>query len=162
MSPARLVLSLLSSLPLLAWGPLGCVIGVGDDQGDAGSDDALAMEEGTAVADGTAGAECFVPPACDPLAPDCPPGELCSESLGTFECTPVPEGTELVGEGEPCGATSCDQGLVCVSYCAGGSGCCVPLCDLEQPQCPMDRPCINLFAEGSTQCFANVGVCEPE
>jgi hypothetical protein len=161
MSPVRLALSLSLLLPLSAFAASGCLIGVGDDEGDAGSDDALAMEEGTA-ADGTAGGECFAPPACDPLAPECGPDELCSESLGEFQCTPVPEGTELVGEGEPCGAASCDQGLVCVSYCAGGAGCCLPLCDLEQPQCPMDRACLSLFAAGSTQCYAHVGVCEGE
>ena len=95
------------------------------------------MDEGTAGSGSVDGGECFVPPHCDPLSPDCAPGELCSATQGSFDCTPVPEGTELVGEGEPCGNASCDQGLVCLSSCNGGAGCCVPVCDVEQPQCPM-------------------------
>jgi hypothetical protein len=157
MSPARLPLPLPLVLSLLAWAPSGCLL-VGDD-GDGGSDDAPVMEGGTVVADGTAGGECFTPPACDPLAPECAANELCSEDLGAFRCMPVPEGTALVGEGEPCGAASCAPGLVCVSYCAGGAGCCLPLCDVEQPQCSMDRACLPLFTAGSTQCYAHVGVC---
>jgi hypothetical protein len=153
MRPSRL-LPLLLSLPLP-----GCILGVGNE--DTGNDDELAMDEGTAGTGSVDGGECFVPPHCDPLSPDCAPGELCSAIQGSFDCTPVPEGTELVGEGEPCGNASCDAGLVCVSTCNGGAGCCVLVCDLEQPQCPMDRPCTPYYAEGSTQCYAHVGVCEP-
>lgn len=153
--PSRSIALLLLSLPVS-----GCVFG-GDDQGDEGSDDALAMEEGTAASGSLDGGECFVPPHCDPLSPACATNELCSANLGSFDCTPVPEGTELVGEGEPCGIASCQEGLVCAVTCNGGAGCCVPLCDLEQPQCPMDRPCSPYYSEGSTQCYAHVGVCEP-
>ena len=152
-SPSRrfslLVLALLGS---------GCIFG---DDGDEGSDDVLAMDEGSAGSGGVDGGECFVPPHCDPLSPSCAGTELCSANQGSFDCTPVPEGTELVGEGEDCGSASCDQGLVCVPTCGGGAGCCVPLCDLEQPQCPMDRTCAPYYAEGSTQCYAHVGLCEP-
>lgn len=155
-SPSRCVTLLLLSLL-----GSGCLYG-SDDSGDAGSDDALAMDEGTAGSGGVDGGECFVPPHCDPLSPACADTELCSANQGDFDCTPVPEGTELVGEGDPCGVASCDQGLVCVATCGGGTGCCVPLCDLEQPQCPMDRACTPYYSEGSTQCYAHVGVCEPE
>lgn len=170
MSRTRLVRTRLARLLLLLLPPVlmaasGCIIGVGDDQGDAGSDDALAMEEGTAVADSQDGGECFLPPHCDPLAPDCGENELCSTNLGTFDCTPLPEGIELAGEGEECGMSSCDAGLVCVATavpgCNGGAGCCLPLCDLEQPQCPTGRVCVPFLSPGSTQCYEHVGVCEP-
>lgn len=154
-SPSRSVTAL-----ALALAVTGCIFG-SDDQGDT-ADDMLAMDEGTAGSGGVDGGECFVPPHCDPLSPDCADGELCSASLGAFDCTPVPEGTELVGEGEPCGSASCDQGLVCALACGGGVDCCAPLCDLEQPQCPMGRACTPYYAEGSTQCYAHVGVCEPQ
>lgn len=156
-SPARLVFPLL----LLPWS--GCL--VGDDQGDAGSEDGPAMGEGTVAADGTTVEECFVPPHCDPLAPNCADDEICSANLGTFDCTVVPEGTELAGEGEECGAASCDAGLVCsplaVPGCSGGVGCCLPLCDLQQPQCAMGSACVTYFAEGESQCYEDVGVCAP-
>jgi hypothetical protein len=153
---------LLVLLPLLV---PGCLIG-DDGSGDSGSDDMLAMEEGTAATGSMDGGECFVAPHCDPLAPDCVDGEICSASQGSFDCTPVPEGTELANEGEECGAMSCGEGLVCVAVavpgCEGGTGCCLPVCDLEQPQCPNGRVCTTFLSEGSTQCYAHVGVCEPE
>jgi hypothetical protein len=152
-SSPRLACSLL--LSLLA---AGCVFG-SDDQGE-GNDDQLAMDEGTGTGSIDDG-ECFVPPQCDPLVSDCDNGELCSANLGNFECTPVPEGTELLGEGEMCGAASCQEGLVCVASCSAGNGCCLPLCDLEQPQCPAGRACIPYYSVGSTVCYAHVGVCEP-
>jgi hypothetical protein len=154
------VRSLRLACSLLSLAVSGCIFG-SDDQGDSGGDDRLAMDEGTA--NGSAdGGECFLSPHCDPIAPDCANGELCSANLGTFDCTPVPEGTELVGDGEECGNTSCEEGLVCVASCNGLSGCCMPLCDLEQPQCPADRTCVPYYAVGSTQCYAHVGVCAPE
>lgn len=153
-TPLRLACSLLLSLVAS-----GCVFG-SDDQGDEG-DDQLAMDEGSGTASVDEGGECFVPPHCDPLVPDCAPNELCSANLGSFDCTPVPEGTELLGDGEPCGNTSCQEGLTCVASCAGGNGCCLPLCDLEQPQCSMGRACVPYYPEGSTMCYAHVGVCEP-
>jgi hypothetical protein len=162
MTPARLVLPLLLLLPAS-----GCLLG-GDDQGDAGSEEGLAMDEGnegTVAADGTTVEECFLPPHCDPLSPNCANGEICSANQGTFDCTVVPEGTELVGDGEECGAASCEEGLVCsaipVPGCSGGVGCCVPLCDLEQPQCSAGMSCSAYYSEGSSQCYANVGVCTP-
>jgi len=155
MSPTRLALPL-SSLLLLSSLWSGCVIGGSDDAGNDGAD------AGGSGPEPEEESECYVPPTCDPLSPDCAPNELCSQDLGSFVCTPVPEGSELVGEGEPCGSASCDAGLLCVASCAGGAGCCLPLCDLEQPQCPMGRACVNVLPEGSTQCYAHVGVCEPQ
>ena len=154
-SSFRLACSLLLSLAVT-----GCIFGSDDE--DTG-DDQLAMDEGTATAGPVddEGGECFVTPNCDPISPSCEDGELCSANLGTFECTPVPEGTELVGEGEDCGNASCQEGLACVAACTGLGGCCLPLCDLEQPQCPGGRACTPYYSEGSTQCYAHVGVCEP-
>lgn len=144
---------------LLASPGSACVIIDGDDDGnDAATDDGPQMEGDGDTGEGV----CFTPPHCDPLSPSCGDGELCSGAQGTFDCTPVPEGSELVGEGEECGTASCQEGLVCVPGMCGVLGCCVPLCDLEQPQCPDGRACIPYFSEGSSQCYAHVGACEPQ
>jgi hypothetical protein len=160
MSFARLLIPLLL-LP-------GCLIDVGDDQGDAGSDDALAMEEGNGATDSPAG-ECFDPPHCNPLAPNCADSEICAANGSAFDCVPVPEEGAPAGAGEACttgAGLSCEAGLVCVPLdvpgCTGGTGCCLALCDIEQAQCPMAMVCSAYFESGGSQCHDDLGVCVPE
>ncbi|MEM7155942.1 MAG: hypothetical protein AAF799_24030 [Myxococcota bacterium] len=66
---------------------------------------------------------------CDPLAPQCPDGQGCITSLGSFQCVP---GTDLPpdpgqGPGATCGfGDSCAEGLVCFG---DGLGVCAVPCD---------------------------------
>lgn len=159
MSPGRPLVSLLL---LLAWPATGCFTD-GNDQDDVSAGHSP-MAEPT-EADSNDDGPCFEPPHCDPLSSECASGEICGANLGTFDCMVVPADTDLQGEGEECGTMSCNDGLVCVATavpgCDGGQGCCLPLCDLEQPQCVGGRVCVPYYPEGSSQCYAHVGVCEP-
>lgn len=153
-------LAMSSVLVLLAGlGGCGCLL-VGDDGGE--DDGPLAMDEGTAG--GSAGEVCLEPPHCDPLAPMCGDGELCAPDGTQFSCVLVPAETMLAGMHEACalGGQGCDQGLVClqvtVSGC-DGPGCCIPLCDLEQPQCSGTDECMPFFTE--SVCYPEVGACAP-
>lgn len=78
---------------------------------------------------------------CDPLLQDCmSPGFGCFVANGGTWCfASDPDVGKPVGE--PCVYTEdCDLGLQCLSPelwpdCAGESGCCAPLCDLNNPDC---------------------------
>ncbi|MCA9705416.1 MAG: hypothetical protein KDK70_06195 [Myxococcales bacterium] len=148
-----LLVLLLSSLGLG-----GCIIITNDDDG---SGDTAAADEGTGIADDTGPSSCFDPPQCDPLASNCAQSK-CVPDGSTFACTPTMPGMEELGPGEPCsGSVSCQEGLLCLpggGSCTGGQGCCVPLCDVSQPQCPSGTVCMPYFS-GTTLCYDDVGVC---
>ena len=83
-------------------------------------------------------------PGCDPLAPDCPPGDGCYAGLGSFACLPtVPRDA---GFAEPCEwDNECEAGSACIEAdvpgCDGEPGCCSPFCDLDDPECPVGTDC---------------------
>ncbi len=74
-------------------------------------------------------------PTCDPLSPECDPGDLCVPNFDRFFCMPP---LENAPEGGPCEFfDGCAPGLVCAasdtvapSCDQGVSGCCTPFCDL--------------------------------
>ena len=85
-------------------------------------------------------------PTCDPLAPNCPDGQVCLFSYSLreqgFMCQAPEE--PLPGVGEPCDWTyKCTPDSWCVPFdevatpCGDSEVCCTPLCDLDAPNtCP--------------------------
>ena len=108
-------------------------------------------------------------PSCDPLAQDCPNGDLCiAEPQGDgFLCVLDASGDE--GQAfDPCEyANACDAGLLCVDPALAAEcdpsmlGCCLPLCDLTAPVCPgPDLECLPWYEPGmAPEPFKNVGLC---
>jgi hypothetical protein len=110
--------------------------------------------------------ELSLEPACDPLAPACPPGQVCGRSGGTFSCRAAVD----VGEGETCGGDACgdacgvcNPGLVCVSGLVHpdcGESCCDRACDLDAPSCGPGEVCTPLLAQtDAAPWHADVGYC---
>jgi hypothetical protein len=107
--------------------------------------------------------------ACDPLTQDCPGEDLCIPVGDSFVCVLDASGDE--GQAfDPCEfANACDKGLLCLhpgaaSECdPNADGCCLPLCDLAQPDvmCPgVGQSCVSLYEEGMAPAkFADVGIC---
>lgn len=99
---------------------------------------------------------CF--PGCDPITQDCPADQGCYEIEGRFECATdaSPPGTMA---GDPCDyINACPAGMACltggeVPGCAGGLGCCSPICTVgEADPCPAALPgtqCTSLFPGGA-------------
>jgi hypothetical protein len=85
---------------------------------------------------------CFY--ACDPLAQDCDPSDVCIfNGSGNFQCVLDASGDEGQ-QHDPCMfANSCDPGLICLDATAAdecdpmASGCCEPYCDLDDPDADM-------------------------
>jgi hypothetical protein len=100
-------------------------------------------------------------PDCDPLGDDCPSGEGCYldyDVLG-FRCAAL---DEQPGPAEACSAQGCAPGSMCIWYSGIPSEvcdeyCCVALCDLDEPMCPVDLAC------QATDGFADptLGLCLP-
>ena len=106
---------------------------------------------------------------CDPILQDCPGDDL---------CIPVPDGQsffcvldasgDLGKQNDPCEyANACDPGLVCAAPALASecdpmaAGCCLPFCDLTNPDCTnQGAMCLpwyemNMAPPG----YENVGVC---
>ncbi len=121
--------------------------------------------EGTVCAQSGDLAVC-VPP-CDPLAQDCPQGDLCILNNDHFLCVLDASGDE--GQvNDPCEfANACDAGLLCAepqssSACdPDASGCCTPWCLLPDGACPNpDQTCVPAFAPGEAPPgHEDVGFC---
>ena len=90
--------------------------------------------------------------ACDPLAPVCGEGQECRERSRGFVCIDVgasPERGPLVCHEQICGPSeACDGNVRC------GDGCCQPVCDLTNPQCPDGVSCVPW---GQSK---DIGVCD--
>lgn len=104
-------------------------------------------------------------PTCNPLAVDCPQGQVCVDSgFGPFTCvfgSPGPVGA-------PCEfVNACDPGLACIPSelvpgCdLGSASCCSPYCSLAAPACPDgDEVCQPWFEQGQAPAgYEDVGVC---
>ncbi|MCY1006014.1 hypothetical protein OV079_10650 [Nannocystis pusilla] len=109
-------------------------------------------------------------PTCDPLAPDCEPGDA---------CIPHPNGSGFIcvidaggDEGQLFGACEyvnfCDPGLLCIesrfaAECDQDAiGCCLPYCDLTAPpSCPgAGQECVPFFEQGQAPAgHEDLGVC---
>lgn len=110
-------------------------------------------------------------PHCDPLAQDCTGGDLCifnPNDPNSFVC--VLDASGEVGQVfDACEyINACDPGLLCMSpelavECDPmGLGCCVPFCDVSQPNtCPgQGQGCLPWYEMGmAPPGYENVGFC---
>ncbi|MCY1065486.1 hypothetical protein OV090_11970 [Nannocystis sp. RBIL2] len=106
---------------------------------------------------------------CDPLAQNCPTGEMCVIaffSFDEFECIPdvhPDEGRAFA----PCDySDACAPSFFCMVPAVSPEcdpeeiGCCVPVCDLEAPDCPEDHTCEPWFIpEEAPPGLEHIGVC---
>ncbi|MCY1062352.1 hypothetical protein OV142_45140 [Nannocystis sp. SCPEA4] len=110
-------------------------------------------------------------PTCDPLQPDCSPGDVCVPVHGGFVCTLDASGED--GDAfDACDfVNDCDPGFACVPPSLAPScdpmqiSCCLPYCDVTAPDpCPgLDLECLTWFPEGETlPGLENLGVCGTE
>ena len=110
-------------------------------------------------------------PSCDPLAQDCPNGDLCINNPQdplSFVCV-LDAGGDEGQVFDPCEfANACDPGLLCLipelaAECDPQAlGCCLPFCDLSLPNaCPgQGQQCLPWFEQGQAPPgLENVGVC---
>ena len=111
-----------------------------------------------------------VPPlcfrSCDPLAPECDPGEGCYPRDEHWLCGPV--GIEA-GYGEECQfSNACSAGLFClapelVAGCEeGATGCCTEPCALDDPICQaadLGAVCEPWYDAPAPEGYENLGAC---
>jgi hypothetical protein len=101
-------------------------------------------------------------PSCDPLAQDCPGGDLCigNPSGDGFLCVLDASGEEGQQHDACEFANACDAGLLCLPATAANecdpaaSGCCEPFCDLTDPDADAScggagQVCNPYFEEGT-------------
>ena len=108
-------------------------------------------------------------PSCNPLAQDCPPGDLCIPDLISDGFTCILDASGDAGQAfDPCEfANTCDPGLFCANPTLAkecdpmASGCCLPFCDLTMPTCPGNGlTCIPWYEPGLAPAgLENVGLC---
>lgn len=89
-------------------------------------------------------------PTCNPLLQPCPAGDGCYPTGSGYVCAPDASGEGMGEEGDPCEFTNgCTAGLYCgVGECGDSPRCCLPFCDLDQPECPAGTECVPGFSEG--------------
>ncbi|MBZ5708218.1 hypothetical protein [Nannocystis pusilla] len=110
-------------------------------------------------------------PHCDPLAQDCTGGDLCipnPQDPNSFLCVLDASGEDGQVFDVCEHANGCDPGLVChlpefaVECDPSGLGCCLPFCDVSQPNtCPgQGQECLAWFDPGQAPPgYENVGLC---
>ena len=106
-------------------------------------------------------------PMCDPLAAQCPGGDVCIPATGGegFLCVLDASGGQGT-TGAPCNyANSCNSGNICsaptlVSGCTG-VGCCTALCNVtDSDPCPSGGDCTAYYdASMAPPCYEDVGIC---
>lgn len=136
-----------------------------------GSPEAPVCPDGSTCVISNEGAFILCLPTCHPLAQDCPDGETClwgGEDSEPFACIAEDSGDEGQVFDSCDYANGCDPGLLCASPEAAvecdpnANGCCLPYCDIEQPDtCPgAMQACLPGFEAGAAPAgYENVGVC---
>ncbi len=104
-------------------------------------------------------------PSCDPLASDCPEGQVCVDGNGgSFNCINGIPGAA----GAACEfANACDPGLACINGTLvpgcdpAANNCCSPYCSLAAPTCPdLNQTCTPWFEpDQAPEGYQDVGVC---
>jgi hypothetical protein len=107
---------------------------------------------------------------CDPLAPDCSPGEACYSFVALqffFHCARTDHLPGEGGDGDPCAAIqACEAGFVCVdgtqqSGCTADH-CCTPVCEVgnDGPCIDPDESCVPVYEPGyAPPGLEDVGYC---
>jgi hypothetical protein len=129
------------------------------------------------------GAITLCTPTCDPVAPDCAPGESCYPAIshptysdGDWACFADEIWAGLGEHGDPCAVSlapfpsQCGASRVCVPSAeftaCPDTGCCTVVCDLDDPDrdlaCAALDPaqtCVPWFDLPAPDGYAHVGVC---
>ncbi|MEZ4452468.1 MAG: hypothetical protein R3B09_23595 [Nannocystaceae bacterium] len=103
---------------------------------------------------------------CDPLAQACEgPDDGCYPVNGSFQCAPDVSGDQGAA-GDPCEfVNACDPATFCGDPSYPGCdpdaiGCCVPFCDLGDPQCVDGTACVAFFdPDAAPAGLEDVGAC---
>jgi hypothetical protein len=117
---------------------------------------------------------CLCLTSCDPIQQDCPEGQACDLIQQIWTCRPGSAG-DAGAYGDACYSDDCDPGLLCFAAhlappglpCEGERGCCMELCDLDDPlgdlQCPgvaSGEICQPLYQAGPAPSgYEHLGVC---
>lgn len=109
-------------------------------------------------------------PECDPITQaDCADGEGCYPISDSFFCVPDASGDGGAPFEECEFLNGCEPGTACAAPTASdacspdASGCCLPWCDLNLPDCPGDMVCTPWFEEGQVPKGSEfVGLCVDE
>ena len=108
--------------------------------------------------------------ACNPLSPECFPDQGCYGGGNQFTCQRDVSG-DGGSPGDPCDfVNGCDPGNACLGAAAipscDGSGCCVPYCDLSNPEahaaCAAFDPgtsCLPWYGPYPPEGFETLGKC---
>ncbi len=133
-----------------------------------GSQDWLECAEGFACTIAGDGVLIVCLPQCDPLAQDCPGGDLCLPVGDEFSCKLDASGDEGQVFDGCTYANSCDPGLVCASTDSAAEcdpradGCCVPMCSISaMAACPgVGQECVSLWEPGMAPApHEDIGFC---
>ena len=107
-------------------------------------------------------------PTCDPLAPNCLPTEVCTTQPNGDDFLCLPGSGDAGQLNDPCEyANACALGLFCANPSLASecdpmaAGCCLPFCDLTNPQCTnQGAMCLPWYDIGmAPPGYENVGVC---
>ncbi len=108
-------------------------------------------------------------PGCDPIQQDCPNMDLCvPQPMGEgFVCVFDNSG-DAGQQNDPCASpNACDPGLFCLDPALAAecdpmaAGCCLPVCDLDMPECTnQGAQCVPWSEPGTAPPgLENVGLC---
>lgn len=132
-----------------------------------GSNNELTCSDPNAIPDiGCQSCFCVCEEPCSPLAQDCPGDLMCVVTSDIGTC--VVDASGDTGQyGDACEFVNvCDPGLQCMwpsdpEVCGADDACCLPVCDLDNPQCPDSLTCTPYYEDPDTAPpqLANLGQC---
>ena len=102
---------------------------------------------------------------CFPADSACKPGYECMEYRWGFFCFPDRKGLDTPAGGSCLISADCAPGLFCGGPSTypgcplGEPGCCIPFCDLSDPECAEMTECTPYFPGPAPDGFENLGAC---
>jgi hypothetical protein len=158
---------------LMCWNVDENALGVCEDMCTGSADNPICENPDDVCSIANDGAIVLCLASCDPLIQDCQiENEVCYPINEDWACAPDASG-EMGAYGEPCEfINACDQGSVCVgaaafTNCAGATGCCSNVCDINNANADADcqaldagQACEPWYIEGmAPPMMEDVGVC---